>query len=368
MRTVGVEEELLLVDRVSGRALPAAHQVLDRAGTEGATQDAVGLLDKELQQQQVETHTAPHTELDRLGEDLRTGRRTAIAAAGRAGAQVAALATCPLPVVPRAMDTLRYRTMVERFGLTARENLTCGCHVHVSVASHEEAVGVLDRIRSWLPVLIALSANSPFWQGRDTSYASFRIQAQARWPSAGPTEIFGSAQAYDSRIAALLASETLLDAGMFYFDARASHHHPTVEIRVADVCQDVADAVVAAGLCRALVTTAAQEWGAGEAPAPIPVDLLRMADWQASRAGIGGRLLDPRTGRPRPAGQVVATLVEHVRPALRACGDEAVVEAGVELVLTRGNGADRQRAVLERTGRLAAVVADAVRVTAGEQT
>ena len=172
---------------------------------------------------------------------------------------MAALATSPLPVVPELTPSPRYHAMNERFGLTTTEQLTCGCHVHVGVADDEEGVAVLDRIRIWLPVLLAISANSPFWQGRDTGYASFRSQAWTRFPTAGATEIFGSAAAYHARAEALVASEVLLDHAMIYFDARLSHKYPTVEIRVADVCLHAEDSVVVAGLARALVETAARE-------------------------------------------------------------------------------------------------------------
>ena len=125
-----------------------------------------------------------------------------------------------------------------------------------------EGVAVLDRIRGWLPCLLALSANSPFWQGHDSGYASFRSQVWGRWPSAGPTGLFGSAETYHATTRAMIASRTILDLGMVYFDARLSAQHPTVEVRVADVCLDADDAVLMAGLVRALVDTAARSWRA----------------------------------------------------------------------------------------------------------
>ena len=157
--------------------------------------------------------------------------------------------------------------MVERFGLTTAEQLTCGCHVHVEVADDAEGVGVLDRIRVWLPPLLALSVNSPFWQGEDTGYASFRSQAWSRWPSAGPAPFWGSPAAYHREIDRMVSSGVLLDRHMAYFDARLSDRYPTVEVRVADVCLDLADTILIAGLVRALVETAAAEWAAG-VPAP----------------------------------------------------------------------------------------------------
>jgi carboxylate-amine ligase len=369
MRTVGVEEELLLVDSESGRPRSVAAQVLRHASerTEPDEPDDLpgGSLEHELQQQQVETDTVPHTDMDALGEGVRAWRDHAISAARQAGARVIAAGTSPIAAGPAIVGKPRYLQMVEHFGLTTTEQLTSGCHVHVSVESDEEGVGVLDRIRGWLPTLLALSANSPFWHGEDSKYASFRSQAMGRWPTAGPSEIWGSADRYHQVVEAMIESGAILDEGMAHFDARLSHHYPTVEIRVADVCANAADTVLIAALCRALVDTAAAEWRAGEEPLPIPVALLRLMGWQAGRFGIAGDLVDPRTLKPRAARDVVDELVEYVRDALRANGDEQRVDEQVEKVFSRGNGAMRQRAVLEKTGQLSDVVADLARVTAG---
>jgi carboxylate-amine ligase len=301
-----------------------------------------------------------------LEGDLRYGRERAIAGAHEAGARILASGTSPTPVEPHVFGERRYRRMAERFGLTGSEQLTCGCHVHVSVSSDEEAIGVLDRIRVWLPCLLALSANSPFWQGRDTRYDSFRLQAMYRWPTSGPPEVFGSAEAYRRRVAHMIATGVAMDQGMIYFDARPSHHHPTVEIRVADVCLDVRDTVLVAALCRGLVDTASAQWSAGEAAPAVPTAMLRLATWQASREGIAGSLLDPLTSLPRPARDVIIELADVVDAALRANGDAELVGERIEAVFTRGNGATYQRAVMEKTGNLDDVVADLVRVTAGD--
>ena len=112
--------------------------------------------------------------------------------------------------------------MVDTFGEIGRGGGTCGMHVHVAIESDEEGVGVIDRIAPWLPVLLAVSANSPFVDGRDSGYASWRAQMWARWPSAGPTEPFGSAQAYHEASRFLLEAGAARDQGMLYFDARLS--------------------------------------------------------------------------------------------------------------------------------------------------
>ena len=136
--------------------------------------------------------------------------------------------------------------------------------------SASEGVAVLDRIQPWLATLLALSANSPFWQGVDSAYASFRYQAWGRWPCSGPTGQFGSAAAYQATVQQMIDTQTLLDSGMVYFDARLSEHYPTIEVRIADVCQHADDAVLIAALIRGLVETEARNWQAGRSGRRVP--------------------------------------------------------------------------------------------------
>jgi glutamate---cysteine ligase / carboxylate-amine ligase len=317
-------------------------------------------LTGELQQEQVETCTKPCHTLEDLGSQVRAARATAAAAASDAGVALAALATSPLPAEPTVTPKLRYAEMCRRFGLTAAEQLTCGCHVHVAVNSPDEGVEVLDRIRPWLAPLLALSSNSPFWNGADSGYRSYRAQVWQRWPSAGPYAPFGSAAAYRELIDTALATETLLDEGMIYLDARLSRNHPTVEVRVADVCREPDEAVLLAGLVRALVHTAADAARSGSAPDPVRTEVLRLAEWQASRFGLEAELLDPRTWRPAPAAEVLDALFAHVTPALEEARDLHLVRELIDDLVHRGTGARRQREALGRTGDLAAVVQDAV--------
>jgi glutamate---cysteine ligase / carboxylate-amine ligase len=383
VRTVGVEEELLVVDS-AGAPVPLGPDVLevaarrgegetveehdraeradDAAGQEGGAPGGPRLV-PELKEQQIELGTRVCATLAEVAGELRHWRSRADAAAATVGARVAALASSPVPVQPVPTSGRRYAEMAETFGLTAAEVLTCGCHVHVSVADDEEGVAVLDRIRSWLPVLTALTANSPFWSGRDTGYASFRSQVWNRWPSAGPTALFGSPAGYHQLIDDLLGTGTVLDSGMVYFDARLSATWPTVEVRVADVALRVQDAVLLAGLARGLVETAARDWQAGRPAPDVRAELLRVAAWRAGRSGLSGDLVHPRTGRPAPAAEVVTALVDHVRPALADGGELGLVERGVAEVLRRGTGADLQRQVLAGSDDPAAVVRAAVRAT-----
>lgn len=385
MRTLGVEEELLVVDP-SGVPVPLGPEALEAAARWGEAEtvgehdrdtrdgagggdgggDPSGHLVPELKAQQIELGTRVCTDLDEVTAELRHWRGRADAAAQAVGARVAALASSPVRVEPVTTPGERYADMTETFGLTALEQLTCGCHVHVSVADEEEGVAVLNRIRVWLPVLTALTSNSPYWLGRDSGYASFRSQSWNRWPSSGPTELFADAADYARVVADLVATRTIVDTGMVYFDARLSETWPTVEIRIADVALHVDDAVTHAGLVRGLVETAAREWRAG-VPAPdVRSEVVRVAGWRAARSGLGGDLVSPVEGRPAPAAAVVAALLEHVRPALTDSGDEERVSSGVATVLARGSGADQQRRVHRESGDLTAVVRAAIAATTAD--
>ncbi|MDN3905955.1 glutamate--cysteine ligase [Arthrobacter sp. YD2] len=356
MRTVGIEEEYLLVDGDTGVPLPVGPVIC-------ASVPADGQLMAEFKQEQIESGTRVHLALDTLAADLIACRALADSAASAAGARAAALATSPLPCLPTLTEGSRFAGMEQRFAQIAREQLTCGCHVHVGVESDEEGVAVLDRIRSWLPLLAALSANSPFWNGMDTGFASYRSQVWSRWPMAGPYPVFGSAGNYHRLVGDLLATQVPMDHGQIYFDARLSRSHPTVEVRIADVCLYPDDAVLLAALVRALVETAAREWRSGAQPREVPESLLRLAAWRAGRFGLDGELVDPLGAAIADNPTVAKTLLEYVRPVLEEQGEVALVESLGRQVLGRGTGSRRQRAVFARTGSLAAVVSDAVRLS-----
>ncbi|MFD5142083.1 glutamate--cysteine ligase [Streptomyces sp. NPDC058401] len=376
MRSVGVEEELLLVDARSGEPLALSGALLaaaDRSVERQPEGDGDGnggepqghTFEKELQEEQLEFATKPVTEMGELLKEITRWRGEAARHAASAGALVAALGTSPLPVRPSLSTGKRYEWVGEQFGLTAQEQLTCGCHIHVSVESDEEGVAVLDRIRPWLPVLTAMSANSPFWQGEDSGYASYRSRVWNRLPSAGPTDLFGSADRYHEQVRAMLDTGVLRDKGMMYFDARLSAAYPTVEVRVADVCLEASTPVLLAALVRGLVETAARDWQEGRPPARINTGLLRLASWRAGRSGLDGPLVDPRTMRETSPDVAVEALHAHVREALADHGDEERVREGITRLLEHGNGARAQRALLHTEGTLGAMTTRCAEITAG---
>lgn len=354
-RQFGVEEELLLVRPDEARGVPRGEQVVDEASANGQPVEA------EFKQEQIEIASDPQQDLETLRTDLTAKRRMAIQAAAARGVEVAALATSPGRLEPRDTPNERYQRMVAEFGLLAAEQLTCGQHIHISVTDRAEGVRVLDRIRGWLPILLALSSNSPFYGDQDTGYASYRSVLWGRWPSAGPAPLFGDEAGYEAAIRDQLNTGSALDDGMIYFDARLSAHYPTVEFRVADVCTDVRDAVLLAALARGLVDTAAQ---AEQPPIDIALPVLRAAAWRAARWGMTGTLINPLTATQEPAPIVLDRLLDWIGPALSTNEDLAYVQDNLARIEREGTGAQRQRAVYSRTHDLRAVVADAVRRTA----
>lgn len=354
--TFGIEEEFMLCDAESGELLEDAEAVLDAARVLPGED-----LDHELRAPMLETGTAVCTSVDEAARQLIAQRQAAVAAASQIGARLVATGSHPwaAPTEVAYANEPRYLRTADRFGPVADESLVCGCHVHVGVPDRETGVHVLDRIRCWLAPLVALSANSPMWQGADTGYDSWRTQVWSRFPTAGPTTVFNSLDRYDAQAAAMVASGAAIDRAGLYYDARLSEQWPTVEVRVADVCLDVDDAVLLGVMVRALVVTAQRS---DASPPDASVELLRAATFMASRWGLGRELVDPIHWRAQPARSVIDALVHHLREALEDLGDTRLVEEGLERLARIGNGANRQRAAAAASGRTG--VFDLITVTA----
>jgi carboxylate-amine ligase len=290
LRTIVVEEEFLLIDTI------------DTSGMVGtAPRRPVPVMPE-----RVATGAPALHDLDELRAALASQRRGLAADAERHGAVLLATGADPFPV-----------------GGRPGSSLTCGCHVQVAVGSREEALAAADRIGPWLPVLLAIAANSPFWRGADTDYASYRAQLRGQDVAAGVGSASGS---------------------------------PTVAVRVADVPLEVDDAALVAALTRALVGTAARRWQEGLPPPPVRTEVARLATWRASRSGLAAVLVDVTGRRPVPARVMVGRLVAHVQDALEEAGDLGTVRALVADLLERGTGAARQRDAFRDRGRLDDVV------------
>jgi carboxylate-amine ligase len=353
VRKVGMEEELLLVD-------PDSRRVVSVSGATVEANERDEEVGSELFQHQIETSTPPVLDGDDLERHLRTGRRAVGEAAAAAGARAVAVSTPPLPPEDAVfVKTPRYDRFAPRYGELARDAHVCGMHVHVDVSDDDEAVRVVDGLQPWLPFLLAVSGNSPYWEERDTGHASWRSRVWGQWSTAGPSQPFGDVATYREVTGRMVEWGGALDAGMVYLDARLSEQYPTVEIRVADVCTDPEDGVLVALLARSLVTAVA----AAPSAEPWRADLLRVAAWRASRHGLTGDLVHPVEGRLAPPREVFAALLSFAGEALREAGDEERVSDSFERLMSRGTGATRQRRLLEAGGDMVDVVDDLARRT-----
>ncbi|MFI9150436.1 glutamate--cysteine ligase [Streptomyces sp. NPDC053367] len=346
---IGVEEEFHILEVESGLLVPRADPVLRRLPRRNFT--------TELHQSAVETNSGVHTTLDDLYTDLAGSRRRLDAAASSLGLAAVAAGTAPLAPASSGHPTAgaRYRHMVEEYRQVAEEQLICGAQVHVDVPDRDTAVRIMCMVSPWLPVLLALSASSPFWQGADTGYASWRTLLWQRWPTAGPAGCFSDAAEYDAAVQELIQAGIITDPGMIYYDIRPSDHLGTLELRICDACPRVETVVLVAGLFRALVTDARERLAAGAPACEGRHDWLRGATWRAARSGLEGTLIDPSSHREAPAAQVVRSLLTRLRPALEAHGDWQTVRSLAEAALADGSAAQRVRRTAQREDLLACV-------------
>ena len=345
--TVGVEEEFHLVDAETLALRPRAERVLPAA--EAVLGDRVS---SEINLSQVETATPICTTLDDVRASITRTRRTLDAAAASVGARILPSGTHPFSEWLGQVTTPkpRYVGLDDVYQQLVREQLICGCHVHVGIADPDVAVRTMDRMRPWLATLLAIGANSPLWEGVDTGYASYRTEVYARWWSTGTPTAFGSRDAYDAVVASLVAVGAVEDATKLYWDVRPSTRYATLEIRVADVQPDVDGAVLYAALARSLVRTCAAAAERGDRFDDPHPQLLAASRWRAARYGLDGELVDPCALRLVPAHDQVRALLAFLAPDLEAHGEHEEVAALVTDLLARGTGAERQRALFARTG------------------
>jgi carboxylate-amine ligase len=352
--TLGVEEEYQIVNpETRGLLARGGHAVQQRA------QRALGEeAMPELLTSQIEAISPVCRTLAEVRVEISRLRREVKEAAEEEGGRIAAASTHPFSHwrEQRTTPKERYKSVMESYRRLAQEEVVFGFHVHVGLSDREAAVGVMNRLRVWLAPMLALSANSPFWLGDDTGYASYRTQVWGRLPASGPPGHFESRAEHDALVETLVASEVAADPTKIYWDARLPEKVETVEIRVMDVCSRVDEAVMTAGLSRALVRTCHERAEREETYPKTRPELLRAAHWLASRDGLDAKLLDVESEHVVPAREIIEKLLAFTRPALEEAGDWEEVSALVRETLERGNGADRQRQAYERTGRLEDVV------------
>ena len=261
-------------------------------------------------------------------------------------------------------DESDYVDLADRYALLAHEQNVCGCHVHVGISDRELAIAALNFVRPWLPVLLALSSSSPFWDGTDTGYASYRAEIFGRWPTAGPPEPFRDRADYDDVVAQLLASESIDTPSRIYWDARPSMRYETLEIRVADVCTSLDDAVLVAGLTGALVRRGVTAAIAGEALPVVRPELLRAARWRAARFGL--RPISSTSSNDAADRRMTSSIACSTSPPRSSSGgaNSTASSSLLDAVVARGTSAQRQRDVYADGGSIDDVVEWLLRETA----
>ena len=359
--TMGCEEEFQIVDPVTAKLASGAEKL--KAGSHLHGEQAP---QNELHLSQIETATPICGSLGEVREKLGTARRDLLEAAAGQNVTIGAAGTHAFAdwhdqtVTPKD----RYLGMVSDYQYLTRELLIFGQHVHVGIEDPDLAVQVMNRARPYLSALLALSASSPYWLADDTGYDSFRTLMWTKWPMTGPPQPFADRADYDRTIKNLVKAGVITDGTKVYWDVRIPQDKPTVEFRMADVSPRLDDAVMLAGLVRAIALRCARAAAAGEPdPNPRP-ELLRAAMWRAARSGVRGDLVDVTAGRTRPAGERIETLLGELAGELDDLGEGNFVREQVRDVLDRGNSADRQRAAVEKTGEVRAAVDLVVRETA----
>lgn len=351
--TLGVEEEYQLVDPETGALRSRADRVLPEV------QEEIGEeAQHEVHLSQVEAITPVCRTLAEVRSEIVRLRGSVIEAAKGEGLVAAAAGTHPFSdwrdqaVTPKP----RYQGLVRDYGQIMRDLVIFGCHVHIGLEDPELGVEVLNRTRASLAPLLALAASSPYWLGADTGYASYRTALWSRMPMSGPPAAFGSREEYDGLIGALVSAGVIKDSTNIYWDIRLPAKVPTVEFRVTDVCTLVDEAVLIAGLARALVRTSIEQAALGEPYLHPRPELVRAAQWRAARYGLEGELIDVRAQQTIPAGELIGDFLSRLRDALEAAGDWDEVSSLVRRTLEEGNSATRQRRAYERRGRMEDVV------------
>ena len=344
--TLGVEEEYQILDPISYDLSSSAPQLLQEA--QKTLGDAVQY---EMLLSQIETATPVCQTLTEVRAALTHLRSHLITAANMCGVHIAASGTHPFARWQNQQFSPgeRYHSIKQNYRQLAYEQSIFGCHVHVGLDNREEAVQVMNHARVWLAPLLALTGNSPFFAGFDTGYASYRTEIWARWPFSGPPQLFSSLAEHDALVEALTIPGSMDNAREVYWDMRLSSRFNTLEVRLIDVCLTIDEAVMIAGLIRALIQTCHQSVLRGEPYPSVRQEIVRAAHWRAARYGLDADLLNPHTGQAIAARSLIDNLLAFVRPALESQDDWEAIAALVATLLQQGTGAARQREIFNST-------------------
>jgi carboxylate-amine ligase len=354
--TVGIEEELMILDA----------ETLDLAN---AVESLLAVTDHErvkpeLMESVLEIATSPQPDVAEAGVELRALRALVAARAAERGLAIGSAGTHPFALweQQRIVGRERYRGLVSDLGFVARQELLFGQHVHVGLDDREKAIHVANGMRVHLPVLLALSANSPFWRGDATGLASTRTPIFRAFPRVGIPPTYDDWADYEASIAFMVESGVIEDYTYLWYDVRPHPTLGTVEIRVMDGQTRVEHALGLAALIQAMVKELAEHFESGRELAHYPHPMLDENKWLAARHGLDGELVDLPSRSRVPTRELARRLLDRLRPHAEQLGSAAEL-AGVEDLLERGNGAARQQVVYEADRDLHEVVAEIVAAT-----
>lgn len=355
---MGVEEELQLVDPQSGR-------LEDRPDELGSTISASdGQLQTEIFRSTIETATPICADVAEVGNHMRRLRAEVVEAGRVHGLAVAASGTHPFAAweAQAKTDAPRYNQLVRDLRFPAERDLVFGQHVHVSVGSPEEAIGVTNDIQAFLPLLLALSGNAPFWRGIDTGLQSARVNVSAGMPRSGLPPSFSGWAEFETHLARLRQAGVLEDVTKLWWDVRPRPELGTVEVRIADLPTEIETSIALAALTQALVVDLARRFRREERPATTSSqEVVQENRWRALRYGLEAQFIDPTpVGRVRlhSVERTFARTATMLAPTVRSLGVEDEIGHLRDRVEQGRSGADRQRAVYQEDADMAAVVQD----------
>ena len=353
--TLGVEEEYMLLD-------PESFDLVQHIDTFLATvvgHELEAQMKAELMQSVLEIATPVCRTAGEVDGELRKLREYVTSVAKQNSLRVGSSGTHPFSLFERQRITARdrYRALVDQLQYVARRELIFGLHIHVAVDDPEKAVQVVNGLLVELPLLLALSANSPFWRGEPTGLASTRQMVFAAFPRSGPPPRFGDYNDYAEIVGQLEKTGCIADYTHIWWDIRPHPRLGTVEIRVCDAVTRVEHAVALAAYCQALVKLYCERFDRGEEIRSYHRILTSENRWLAARYGLEAPLMDLETGRRNrvPVAQLVRRRLKELAPHARDLGSESELE-GIQDILSRGNGADRQLRVFNANRDLVEVV------------
>lgn len=339
----GIEEEYFLADAAT-RGTPRRRV----AAFHAAAQARLPAVERELLQSQIEVSSKPSTSFAEAREAL-GALRAGLAEVGRDhGVLVLAAGTHPLARWSRQSQTQkgRYDEIMAKTRITGRRSVVCGMHVHVEVPRPEARVDLMNRLLPAMPLLLALSASSPFWQGRATGMAAYRMSVFGEMPRSGLPDLFDGPEDFARYVDAMTRAGSIADASFLWWALRPSIRYPTLELRVADSCTLLAHTLAVAALYRCLVRLADRqpEWNRGLTGASRALVAENL--WRAQSDGVRAELIDVFTGGARPFAACLQAVLDEVAEDADALGCAAEVAAARDIV-AGGTSADRQAAAFD---------------------